>query len=80
MHGVKFFEVRRLLGAQSDSQVLGDFTAFLRMICARVPADMIPASVDIFDGVMILSNVYIIRALSWVGVVCPQCLTLYFGG
>jgi hypothetical protein len=78
--GVEFFEVRLLFGAQSYSQMLGDFVAFFRVISPRVPADVIPTSVDIFDRVMVLSDAYIVRALPWISVVSPQCLTLYFRG
>jgi hypothetical protein len=78
--GVVLFEVRLLFGAESYSQMLGDFAAFLSVVSPRVPADVIPTSVDVFDRVMVLSDAYVVRALPWVSVVSPQCFTLYFGG
>jgi hypothetical protein len=41
---------------------------------------MVPVSIDIFDRVIILSNVYIVCTLSQVGVVCPKGLFFDFGG
>jgi hypothetical protein len=39
---------------------------------------MIPAFVDVLNGVVILANAYIIRALSCVGVVGPDSLSFDF--
>jgi hypothetical protein len=75
-----FFEVWLLFGTESYGQMLGDFTAFLGVVSPRVPANVIPTSIDIFDRVMVLLDAYIVRALLWIGVVGPQCLTLYLGG
>jgi hypothetical protein len=60
--------------------MLSDFAAFFRVVGPRVPTDVIPTFVDILDRVMVLSNAYVVRALSWVGMISPQCFTLNFGG
>jgi hypothetical protein len=58
--------------------MLSDLSAFLGVISSCVPTNVVPMLVDIFDGVVIFANVYVICALSWVSMIGPDGLTLDF--
>jgi hypothetical protein len=43
---------------------VNDFSTVFGVVGPCIPADMVPVPIDIFDGIMILADVYIICALS----------------